>query len=84
MKKPFNSGSGVQPHENLFFFWMISKYLRSSGLVLERTESCHLQWLLLPRVDPARLCTEHFSSPWSRFLAKPFGRHYSFFGFKPS
>jgi SAM-dependent methyltransferase len=81
--QPFNSGSGVQPHENFFFFWHILAYLHSAGLVVDKTESCHYQWLLLPRVDPAKLCTKQFSAGWARFLAKPFGRHFSFFGRKP-
>jgi len=82
--RPFDSGSGVQPHENFFVFWRVRRYLEAAGLVVDATESCHLQWLLLPRVDPGRLCTEHFSSTWARRLAKPFGRHYSFFGHKPA
>ena len=81
--QPFNSGSGVQPHENFFFFWHVLGYLRSAGLIVDRTESCSYQWLLLPRIDPAKLCTEQFSSRWARRLAKPFGRHFSFFGRKP-
>jgi SAM-dependent methyltransferase len=81
--RPFNSGSGVQPHENFFFFWHVSAFLKSAGLVVDEMESCHVQWLMLPRVDPARLCTDRFSNRWTRLLAKPFGRHFSFFGHKP-
>lgn len=81
--KPYDSGSGAQPYENLFFFWNILGYLRSSGLEVERTESCHYQWMLLPRVDPAKLCTKQFSNAFARRLAKPFGRHFSFYGWKP-
>jgi ubiquinone/menaquinone biosynthesis C-methylase UbiE len=81
--EPFNSGSGVQPHENFFFFWYVLAYLRNAGLLVDGTESCHYQWLLLPRVDPAKLCTKQFSLPILRNLAKPFGRHFSFFGRKP-
>jgi ubiquinone/menaquinone biosynthesis C-methylase UbiE len=79
----FNSGSGDQPRENFFFFWHVLSYLRSAGLIIEKTESSHYQWLLLPRMDPAKLCTSQFSSSWARRLAKPFGRHFSFFGKKP-
>jgi ubiquinone/menaquinone biosynthesis C-methylase UbiE len=81
--RPFDSGSGVQPRENLMFFWRVERWLRDAGLMIEQTESCHYQWLLLPRVDPAQLCTESFSSAWAQRLAKPFGRHYSFFARKP-
>jgi 2-polyprenyl-3-methyl-5-hydroxy-6-metoxy-1,4-benzoquinol methylase len=81
--RPFNSGSGVQPHENFFLFWRVLRLLRSVGLAVDATESCHVQWLLLPGVDPGRLCTDRFTGSWARFLAKPFGRHFSFFGHKP-
>lgn len=82
-RKPFNSGSGVQPRENFFLFWIVRSYLRKTGLIVDRMESSHYQWLLLPRVDPAKLCTEHFKHPLARCLAFPFGRHMSFFGLKP-
>ncbi len=77
------SGSGVQPRENFFLFFQVQKYLSDAGLAVSRTRSSHYQWLLLPRVDPARLCTCEFKSGWARLLAKPFGRHFSFFGHKP-
>lgn len=81
--EPFNSGSGVQPRENFFFFWNVLAHLQNAGLSVDQTESCHYQWLLLPRVDPAKLCTKQFSTRGLRYLAKPFGRHFSFFGRKP-
>jgi len=82
--QPFNSGSGVQPRENFFFFWHVLGYLRAAGLIVEKTQSNHYQWLLWPRTDPAKLCTKNFSRDWAKRLAKPFGRHYSFFGRKPA
>ena len=81
--RPFNSGSGVQPLEQFFVFPQVKRYLKRAGFMVERTESTHYQWLLLPRVDPARLCTSQFKKSWARSLAKPFGRHFSFFGYKP-
>jgi ubiquinone/menaquinone biosynthesis C-methylase UbiE len=81
--RPFNSGSGVQPLEQFFIFPKVKGYLKRAGLVVERTESTHYQWLLLPGVDPARLCTCNFETRWARTLAKPFGRHFLFFGYKP-
>lgn len=78
----FNSGSGIQPRENFFFFWMVQSYMLNAGLTVDRLESSHHQWLLLPRVDPAKLCTERFRSPLAQKLALPFGRHMSFFGRK--
>ncbi len=81
--RPFNSGTGVQPLEQFLVFPQVKRYLKRAGLIVERTESTHYQWLLLPGVDPSRLCTRQFKTSWARTLAKPFGRHFSFFGHKP-
>lgn len=82
-KHPFDSGSGVQPRENLFFFWIVRRYLEEAGLRVERTESSYYQWLLLPRVAPSSLCTRYFKSKAVQRLMKPFGRHFSYFSRKP-
>lgn len=81
--RPYNSGAGVQPHENFYFFWTVRRYLRQAGLEVDRMESSTFQWLLLPRVDPAKLCTLRFKSGWAQALAFPFGLQFSFFGMKP-
>jgi ubiquinone/menaquinone biosynthesis C-methylase UbiE len=83
-KKPFDSGSGEQPYENYFLFFRVASMIRKSRLKLEHTESNHFQWLMLPGVNPARLCTQDFSSPFLKKLFKPFGRHYTFSGSKPA
>lgn len=75
----YNSGAGVQPHENFYFFWTVRRYLSRAGLVVDRMESSTYQWLLLPRVNPAKLCTRQFKSGWAKSLAFPFGLHFSFF-----
>jgi SAM-dependent methyltransferase len=82
--KPYDSGAGVQPHENFYFFWNARTYLRAARLEIDETDSCCNQWLLLPRVDPAKLCTAQFSSKWARAIVKPFAVHFSFFGHKPN
>jgi hypothetical protein len=81
-RQPFNSGSGIQPRENFFFYWMVRSYLQNAGLTVTKMESSHHQWLLLPKINPATLCTEKFASKWAQTLAFPFGRHVSFFGCK--
>lgn len=81
--KPFNSGSGIQPRENFFVFWRVRRILRQSGLDIESMESNHFQWLLLPRTNPAKLCTRDFSSPFFKRLFRPFGRHIAFCGARP-
>jgi len=81
--RPYNSGAGVQPYENFYFFWTVRRYLRQAGLDVDRMESSTFQWLLLPRVNPAKLCTRKFKSVWAKALAFPFGLQFSFFGTKP-
>jgi ubiquinone/menaquinone biosynthesis C-methylase UbiE len=81
--EPYDSGAGMQPHENFYFFWNVKTYLCNAGLKVDKTQSCCYQWLLFPRVDPAKLRTPDFSSKWARAVAKPFGLHFSFFGHKP-
>jgi demethylmenaquinone methyltransferase/2-methoxy-6-polyprenyl-1,4-benzoquinol methylase len=82
-RRPYNSGAGVQPHENFYFFWTVHRYLRLAELEVDRMESSTFQWLLLPRVDPAKLCTRKFKSAWAKALAFPFGLQFSFFARKP-
>ncbi len=80
--KPFNSGSGVQPHENFFTFFHIRSYFRKAGMQFTHTESNHFQFLLLPGVAPYRLCVRDFKNPILKKLCKPFGRHYTYVGEK--
>lgn len=82
-KRPFNSGSGIQPHENFFVFFKVANYFKKAGIELSHTESNHYQWLLLPGVNPASLCTKNFHSPFLKSIFKPFGRHYTFVGKRP-
>jgi SAM-dependent methyltransferase len=79
---PFDSGAGVQPHENFFVFWRIKRLLSSQGLLIESTYSNHFQWLLLPRISWTKLCTRKFKIAFLNRFFKPFGRHYTFVGYK--
>jgi len=83
LKKPFDSGSGEQPHENFFLFFGVASIIRKGGLKITHTESNHFQWLMLPGLDPKRLCTLDFKSSFLKKLFKPFGRHYTFCGYRP-
>jgi ubiquinone/menaquinone biosynthesis C-methylase UbiE len=80
----FNSGSGVQPHENFFLFWRVGRLLKDTGLLVTHTESNHYQWLLLPRVNPALLATPDVRSRLLRRLFHPFGRHFTYCGIRPT
>jgi 2-polyprenyl-3-methyl-5-hydroxy-6-metoxy-1,4-benzoquinol methylase len=81
---PFDSGSGVQPHENFFLFWRVKKILERGGLRVESMESNHYQWLLLPRTNPMKLVTFDFRSRLLKRVFRPFGRHFTFRGVRPA
>lgn len=81
---PFDSGAGVQPHENFFFYWRVKKILERAKLKVEHMESNHYQWLLLPRTDPMKLVTFDFQKPFLKRLFRPFGRHFTFCGSRPA
>lgn len=81
-KKPFNSGSGIQPHENFFTFYHVKLFFRKAGLQLTHTESNHFQFLMLPGVSPTKLCVNDFKNTFFRKLFQPFGRHYTYKGKK--
>jgi ubiquinone/menaquinone biosynthesis C-methylase UbiE len=74
--RPYNSGAGVQPHENLFLFFRVARLLKSVGFSIRDMESRVFPFLLLPRVNPERLrVTEFHSRFWNRFF-RPFGLHF--------
>jgi ubiquinone/menaquinone biosynthesis C-methylase UbiE len=77
---PFNSGSGLQPTEHFFVFFKVRKILSKAGLTIRHMQSNHYQWLLLPGVDPAKLCTREVRSPILKWLFRPFGRHFTYAG----
>lgn len=81
-RKPFDSGSGIQPHENFFTFFHIKSYFRKAGLKLTHTESNHFQLLLLPGFAPSKFCVTDFKNPFFKKLFRPFGRHYTYVGKK--
>lgn len=74
--RPLNTGAGVQPRENFFFFWVVRRLLRRSGFEVVDMESRIYQFLLLPRVNPARLRVVEFKQPWLNRLFRPFGVHF--------
>jgi len=77
---PIDTGSGTQPHENFFLFWRVRRMLVKSGLSVTHMESDHFQWLMLPHVNPSKLCTPDFTSSFFKRMFRPFGRHFTFVG----
>lgn len=82
LKKPFESGCGIQPHENFFIFPMLLQMFRKNNLTITGTQSNHYQWFLFPRISPHRLCTTNIKSDFLKWLFKPFGRHFTYCGKK--
>ena len=74
-KAEYNSGSGVQPHENLFFTWQIVRWLKKSGLKITGRDARIFPFLLLPRVNPKKLRIENIRPQLLHYFARPFGLH---------
>lgn len=78
--RPFESGCGVQPHENFFLFPQLLFWFRRNGLRVLETRSNHYQWLVFPGVAPSRFCTLEVRGELLQWLCKPFGRHFTYMG----
>lgn len=76
--RPYDSGAGVQPHENFFLFFRVRSMLKKAGFLIVAEDSRIFQWLLLPRTDPGRLRIFEFRKTWQNRLARPFGLHFLF------
>ncbi|MCA9079624.1 MAG: class I SAM-dependent methyltransferase [Planctomycetaceae bacterium] len=74
-RKPYNSGSGVQPHENFFFTWTILAQLKRAGFKITSRDARIFPLLLLPKVDPSRLRIDTIHNATFRYLMLPFGLH---------
>lgn len=82
--RPYDSGAGTQPRENFFLYFSVMRMLRRAGFRVIAFDSRLFQFLLLPRVDPARLRVERFGSRvLSRWL-RPFGLHFVYVLDRPS
>lgn len=82
-REPYNSGSGVQPHENLFFTCQINRSIRRAGLRVTGRDATIFPWLLLPRVSPNKLRFHRVRPPWLVPLGRPFGLHQLYEANKP-
>ncbi len=80
--KPFESGSGLQPRENFFVFWIVRRMIEQAGLSITHMESNHFVWLLLPSFSPDTFFTADFKRPFLKRLFRPFGRHFAFQGIR--
>jgi SAM-dependent methyltransferase len=74
--RPLDTGAGVQPRENFFLFFRVKRLLARAGFEVVELESRVFQFLLLPRVDPARLRVVEFKRPLLNRLFRPFGVHF--------
>lgn len=81
-KTPFDSGSGAQPNENFMICFATYLKFRKAKFKKIKTTSNHFQWILLPKVNPLKLCTVEFKYKWMNNFFKPFGRHFTYYGNK--
>lgn len=81
--RPFDSGSGVQPLENFFFFWQVSGMFRKAGFRNTKTVSGEYVMLLLPGTDPKTFTIDEVRSPLMKKIMKPFGRRMTYYATKP-
>lgn len=81
--RPFDSGSGVQPLENFFFFWQVAGMFRKAGFKNTKTVSGEYVMLLLPGTDPAKFTIDEVKSPLMKKIMKPFGRRMTYYATKP-
>lgn len=79
----FDSGSGVQPIENFFFFWQVSNMFCRAGFKKVNTVSGEYVMLLLPGFDPATFTINEVKSGLMKRLMKPFGRRMTYIAVKP-
>ncbi len=80
--RPFDSGSGVQPLENFFFFWQVSGMFRKAGFKTLETDSSEYVMLLLPGTDPATFTINEVKSKLMKGVMKPFGRRMTYIAVK--
>lgn len=81
--RPFDSGSGVQPLENFFFFWQVSNMFRKAGFRDTKTVSGEYVMLLLPGTDPKTFTIDEVKNPLMKKIMKPFGRRMTYYATKP-
>ena len=82
IRRPFDSGSGVQPIENYSLFWKTKKMFLEAGFKKVNFKGSHFVFLLLPGCDPCTFVRVRFKSQLLNFILKPFPRHLVFQGTK--
>jgi ubiquinone/menaquinone biosynthesis C-methylase UbiE len=80
--KPFDSGSGVQPLENFFFFWQVCGMFKKAGFQNLKTNSSEYVMMLLPGTDPATFTINEVKSRLMKNIMKPFGRRMTYIAVK--
>lgn len=78
LKKPFDSGAGVQPIEHFFLYWRVKRMFNLSGFKVQNMVGWHHVFLVLPKLHPHTFVVEKFKNPLLVKLFKPFARHVAF------
>ncbi|HEY3855117.1 MAG TPA: class I SAM-dependent methyltransferase [Verrucomicrobiae bacterium] len=77
-RKPFDSGSGVQPIENFFVFWKVRKMMRRAGFDVRQMLGAHHVFLAVPGCHPHLFVKERFRTCTYAAIFRIFARHVSF------
>jgi len=78
LKKPFNSGAGVQPIEHFFLFWSVRNLIKKAGFNIKKMIGSHHVFLVLPKVTPSRFVKERFNTSFFQLIFGPLARHIAF------
>jgi ubiquinone/menaquinone biosynthesis C-methylase UbiE len=80
--RPYESGQGIQPFEHFYTSRFIKVLLKRNGMIADTITSTHFQWLVWPKVDPAKLRTVEFNSPILNRIFRMLGTHFFYSGHK--
>lgn len=75
-RKPFNSGSEIQPIENFFLYWKVKRMMEKSGFEVKKITGWHYVFFILP--GNINWIKESIKNSALKRILKPFARHMTF------
>ena len=78
LRRPFDSGAGIQPIEHFFLFWYVRKMLKKAGFKVQKMIGSHHVFLVLPKVHPFTFVKEWFNNKFAEIIFRPLARHMAF------
>lgn len=77
-RKPMETGTDVQPRENLFFYWQVKNMLCKAGFQSKKMIGSSYFFLLLPRFNPQTFFRRRFKNSFFERLLLPTALHIAF------